>query len=138
MQRGELPPDTDAAEVILTVTALVYLPIRSESAVRDSGVPWTILRPSAFMSNALRWLPQLNAGDVVRAAFASVQTATVDPYDIAAVAAQALRRQEHEGRVYQITGLRRCYQPIKSGFWPSCSAGTCGSRRNQTTKHGRK
>jgi uncharacterized protein YbjT (DUF2867 family) len=35
--------------------------IRSESAVRESGLAWTILRPNAFMSNALRWLPQLRA-----------------------------------------------------------------------------
>lgn len=56
--------------------------IRSESAVRDSGLPWTIVRPSAFMSNALRWLPQLAAGDTVRAPFANVPTAAVDPYDM--------------------------------------------------------
>ena len=39
----------------------------SETAVRESGVPWTILRPSGFLSNALQWVPQLRAGDVVRA-----------------------------------------------------------------------
>lgn len=78
--------------------------IRSESAVRDSGLPWTILRPSAFMSNALRWLPQLTAGDLVRAPFATVRTATVDPYDIAAVAAEALQGVGHEGCIYQPTG----------------------------------
>lgn len=35
--------------------------IRSEAAVRDSGISWTILRPPGFMSNALRWIPQLPA-----------------------------------------------------------------------------
>src|SRR5215472_11587768 len=40
--------------------------IRSEEAARGCGLAWTILRPSAFMSNAFRWLPQLRAGDVVR------------------------------------------------------------------------
>ncbi|MFF7366536.1 SDR family oxidoreductase [Streptomyces tricolor] len=40
--------------------------IGSETAVRESGLAWTFLRPNAFMSNALRWLPQLRAGDVVR------------------------------------------------------------------------
>ncbi len=78
--------------------------IRSESAVQDCGLVWTILRPSAFMSNALRWLPQLGAGDVIRVPFATVRTATIDPYDIAAVAAQALRHDGHEGRIYQLTG----------------------------------
>jgi uncharacterized protein YbjT (DUF2867 family) len=78
--------------------------VRSERAVRESGVPWTILRPTAFMSNALRWLPQLNAGDLVRVPFAGVRTATVDPRDIAAVAAKALLTDGHAGRVYQPTG----------------------------------
>lgn len=72
--------------------------IFSEAAVRESGVPWTFLRPSAFMSNALQWVPQLRAGDVVRARFAGVRVATIDPYDIAAVAAEALLSDGHEGR----------------------------------------
>src|SRR5262249_37623193 len=38
--------------------AIVSMWLASEAAVRSSGVPWTILRPSGFMSNALRWLPQ--------------------------------------------------------------------------------
>jgi uncharacterized protein YbjT (DUF2867 family) len=78
--------------------------IVSENAVRESGVPWTILRPSAFMSNALQWAPQLRGGDVVRAPFANVRVAVVDPHDIAAVAASALLSADHEGRVYTPTG----------------------------------
>jgi uncharacterized protein YbjT (DUF2867 family) len=78
--------------------------IRSEHAVRDSGLPATILRPSAFMSNTLRWLTQLRAGDVVRDAFPSVAVAVVDPADIAAVAALALTSGGHEGEVYRLSG----------------------------------
>lgn len=52
--------------------------ILSERAVREAGVPWTILRPRTFMSNALRWLPQLRAGDVVRVPFAAVRVAAID------------------------------------------------------------
>jgi uncharacterized protein YbjT (DUF2867 family) len=58
----------------------------SEESLRSSGVSWTILRPSGFMSNALRWIPQLRAGDLVRAPFAAAPIATIDPADIAAVA----------------------------------------------------
>ena len=76
----------------------------SEAAVRESGVPWTILRPCGFMSNALRWAGQIRAGDVVRAPFAGVRIAAIDPYDIAAVAAEALSSAGHEGRIYQLTG----------------------------------
>jgi uncharacterized protein YbjT (DUF2867 family) len=76
----------------------------SEAAVRESGVSWTILRPAAFMSNTLQWIPQLRAGDVVRAPFAAVPAAVIDPADIAAVAAEALRSGAHAGRVYRLTG----------------------------------
>jgi uncharacterized protein YbjT (DUF2867 family) len=78
--------------------------LASEDAVRTSGVDWTILRPYAFMSNALRWLPELREGDVVRAPFADVANAVIDPYDIAAVAATALRSGEHAGRIYRVSG----------------------------------
>jgi uncharacterized protein YbjT (DUF2867 family) len=78
--------------------------IASEAAVRDAGLPWTILRPSAFMTNALQWVPQLQAGDVVRAPFAGVRAAVLDPGDIAAVAAEALLGEGHGGRVYRLSG----------------------------------
>jgi uncharacterized protein YbjT (DUF2867 family) len=78
--------------------------IVSEAAVRESGGAWTILRSSGFMSNALRWLAQLRAGDVVRAPFARVRIAAIDPFDIAAVAAEAFSAQAHRGRSYRLTG----------------------------------
>jgi uncharacterized protein YbjT (DUF2867 family) len=78
--------------------------IRSENAVRESGLEWTILRPSGFASNALRWLPQLREGDVVRAPFPAVRVASIDPYDIAAVAALALTTAGHVGQAYRLTG----------------------------------
>ncbi|MFF9851426.1 NAD(P)H-binding protein [Streptomyces litmocidini] len=78
--------------------------IGSETAVRESGLAWTFLRPNAFMSNALRWLPQLRAGDVIRDAFGAVPVASVDPYDIAAVAVRALLDPGHEERVHPLSG----------------------------------
>ncbi|MFF5213461.1 NAD(P)H-binding protein [Streptosporangium sp. NPDC000396] len=81
--------------------------IRSETAVRESGLAWTFLRPNAFMSNALRWLPQLRTGDVVADAFGDVPIASVDPCDIAAVAVRALLDPGHEGRVYPLSGPER-------------------------------
>jgi uncharacterized protein YbjT (DUF2867 family) len=78
--------------------------ILSERAVRDSGLAWTFLRPNSFMSNALRWLPQLQAGDVVRDAFADVPIATIDPRDVAAVSAAALTSGDHDGQAYRLSG----------------------------------
>ena len=87
-----------------TSNAVTAYMMRSEAAVTQSGVPWTILRPFGFMSNALRWLDQLREGDVVREPFANVAVAVIDPYDIAAVAAAALGAQGHEGKTYVVSG----------------------------------
>jgi uncharacterized protein YbjT (DUF2867 family) len=76
----------------------------SEQAVRDGGVPWTILRPSGFMSNTLQWVEPLRHGDAVRAPFADVPIAVIDPADIGAVAAIALRGDEHAGTALRLTG----------------------------------
>jgi uncharacterized protein YbjT (DUF2867 family) len=83
---------------------VVRFNVVSEAAVRDSALTWTVLRPSGFMSNALRWRPQLDAGDTVREPFADLPVAVIDPFDIGAVAARALTEQEHAGRSYRLTG----------------------------------
>ncbi|MFB4313916.1 NAD(P)H-binding protein [Actinomadura sp. 21ATH] len=78
--------------------------VLSEAAVRESGVPWTFLRPSGFMSNALRWLPQIQAGDRVRVTFPNVPVAFVDPFDLGEVAARALLDGGYRGEILWPTG----------------------------------
>jgi len=78
--------------------------IESETAVKESGLAWTMVRSFGFMSNTLQWVPQLRAGDLVRAPFAGVPVAVIDPFDIAAVAAAALTSPAHESRVYTVSG----------------------------------
>ncbi|GGU90602.1 nucleotide-diphosphate-sugar epimerase [Actinomadura cremea] len=78
--------------------------VLSEAAVRESGVPWTFLRPSGFMSNALRWLPQIQAGDGIRVPFPDVAVACVDPFDLGAVAARALLGDGYRGEILWPTG----------------------------------
>lgn len=75
-----------------------------EAAVRASGREFTILRPSGFASNALAWAESVRTGRTVHAPFGDVALPVVDPADIAAVAAAALREDGHAGRVYELTG----------------------------------
>lgn len=91
-----------AAETGLRDNAVAAYHLASEEMVRESGVEWTILRPRTFMVNTLQWIPQVRAGDVVRAAFPSVRVAAVDPADIGAVAARAF--SGYAGQVLPITG----------------------------------
>jgi uncharacterized protein YbjT (DUF2867 family) len=84
--------------------AITAMWLESEAAVQASGIPWTCLRPSGFHSNALRWRDQLLAGDVVRSPWASAPIASIDPADIAAVAATALARPGLAGRALALSG----------------------------------
>jgi uncharacterized protein YbjT (DUF2867 family) len=75
-----------------------------EQAIRDSGIGWTFLRPTAYMSNALNWAGMIAADQVVHAPFAAGRAAVVDPADIAAVAAACLTNDGHNHQVYELTG----------------------------------
>ncbi|GAA3234495.1 NAD(P)H-binding protein [Dactylosporangium siamense] len=75
-----------------------------EDAVRQSAMAWTILRPGAFNSNMYAWAETVRAQRTVAAPFGDVGLPTVDPADIAEVAAAALRGDGHAGQVYALTG----------------------------------
>ena len=83
---------------------VVRFNVVSEAAVRDSGLTWTVLRPSGFTSNTVQWADQLKTGDVVIEPFADVPIAVIDPQDIGAVAALALTETGHESCSYRLTG----------------------------------
>jgi uncharacterized protein YbjT (DUF2867 family) len=94
---------TESGDAGNAITAMM---MRSEAAARESGLQWTVLRPSGFMSNTLRWLPQLRAGDLVRAPWGDIPVACIDPFDIAAVAAAALTEDGHHEATYRLSGPR--------------------------------
>ena len=79
-------------------------PTELEDAVRRSGLEWTMLRPGGFHSNALQWAGAVRAERTVAAPFGDVALPTVDPEDIAQVAAVALRDPSHAGRIHELTG----------------------------------
>lgn len=118
-----------------TANAVSAYMLASEAAVRGSGVAWTILRPTAFMSNALRWAAQIRAGDTVREPFADVRVAVIDPADIAAVAAAALTTGEHPDRTYTLSGPEPLLPRTVCASSPGSSGVTCDSNRSPTRTH---
>ncbi|MFE4399011.1 MULTISPECIES: NAD(P)H-binding protein [Streptomycetaceae] len=86
-------------------------PARENAAVErllmDSGMAWTVLRPTQFASNALWWAPAIRERRTVRVPYADTGLPTVHPADIAAVARVALTEPGHRGRTYALTGPRR-------------------------------
>ncbi|MGW2277638.1 NAD(P)H-binding protein [Streptomyces sp. NPDC001770] len=76
----------------------------AEDGIRRSGIPWTFLRPRAYMSHALAWLPDILRDGTVRALNPASRNACVSPADIAHVALRALLEDGHHGRAYALTG----------------------------------
>ncbi len=79
---------------------------RLETLVQDSGLDWSILRPSGFMQNFSEGflLPAVKNGVTPNPA-GDGKVALVDAGDIAAVAAAVLTSAaRHAGRTYDVTG----------------------------------
>ncbi|MGC7103014.1 NAD(P)H-binding protein [Amycolatopsis lurida] len=76
-----------------------------EHAVRESGVDWTILRPSWFNQNfdLGQFRDYVLAGDL-RVPTGGGREPFIDATDIAAVAVTALTEPRHAGQTYELTG----------------------------------
>src|SRR5215469_7793501 len=77
---------------------------QGEAAIRASGVPFTFVQPTGFMSNLLAWAPAIKAEGVVRASTGDGRRAFIHSEDIAAVVVQALMSRHYVGQALPITG----------------------------------
>lgn len=75
-----------------------------ESVVKDCGLPWTILRPCDFMSNAYQWADAIKREGIVYNPLGNVKSALIAPEDIAAVAVKCLTSAEYVGQTMNLTG----------------------------------
>ncbi|GAA3045083.1 NAD(P)H-binding protein [Streptomyces roseofulvus] len=75
-----------------------------EELLKESGMAWTILRPTQFASNALMWAAAIRGREPVRAPYAETALPTIHPADIGSVARVALTEPGHRGRTYALTG----------------------------------
>jgi len=76
----------------------------SEEQLEASGLQWTHLRPSGFMSNALSWAGSIKKAGAVFGAVGDVKAPPIHPTDIAACAVVALTQSGHENQAYELTG----------------------------------
>lgn len=77
---------------------------RGEAAIRASGIAFTFVQPTGFMSNLLAWARSIRSEGVVRASTGDGRRAFIHSDDIAAVAAKALTTREYQGKSLPITG----------------------------------
>ncbi len=82
-----------------------WLKLRVEEQLFESGLPFTILQPAAYMQNLLPYWPRI-VDEGVHAIPYSVETrlGMVDLEDVAAVAALVLGEPGHEGATYELAG----------------------------------
>jgi uncharacterized protein YbjT (DUF2867 family) len=77
-----------------------------ETAVEESGIPFTILRPANFMQNYLHF----GAADTIRSKgvfyspLGAARTSPIDTRDISEIGIRVLTEPGHEGRRYELTG----------------------------------
>ncbi|MBJ7603692.1 MAG: SDR family oxidoreductase [Candidatus Dormibacteraeota bacterium] len=76
-----------------------------EVLLRESGLPWTILHPSEFMTNTTWWADSIAAASAIFVPSGTGRVALIDPTDIAEVAAHVLTTpQQDDGKIYRLTG----------------------------------
>src|SRR5215475_1894605 len=75
-----------------------------ETVVRSTGMPFTFVQPSGFMSNALFWASAIKHEGIVRSATGDGKIPFIHPQDIAGVATAVLTSREYDGMSLPITG----------------------------------
>jgi len=74
----------------------------NEQHIRESGLAFTFLRPNSFMQNFMTYFPPRDG--TIYLPWGNGKASLVDTRDIAAVAAEALTSDGHEGKTYTLTG----------------------------------
>jgi uncharacterized protein YbjT (DUF2867 family) len=76
-----------------------------ERQLMQSGLAYTILRPTGFMQNFVNYdAVRIAADAAVRAPLRDARVSWIDVRDIAAAAAAVLGEEGHDGRVYDLSG----------------------------------
>jgi uncharacterized protein YbjT (DUF2867 family) len=82
-----------------------WLKLRVEEQLIASGLPFTILQPTAYMQNITNQLEKINREGIYQVPYSvSTRLCLVDLEDVAEVAAGVLTDRSHNGAVYQLVG----------------------------------
>jgi uncharacterized protein YbjT (DUF2867 family) len=77
---------------------------KGEAAIRNTGIPFTFVRPTGFMSNLLAWAHSIKTESVVRSSTADGRRPFIHSEDIASVCLAALLNDKYSGEALPITG----------------------------------
>lgn len=76
----------------------------SDTALIESGLPYTILRPNSFYQNMLWSAASISTTGQFYLPLANAKQSIVDVRDLTEVAFQSLVTTEHQGKIYELTG----------------------------------
>lgn len=88
-----------------------------EKALRELGIPFTILRPAPFFQNDAAFRDLLLGPGVYPNPIGTEGTAAVDTRDIAEAAAITLTEQGHLGKSYELVGPALLKGPDVAALW---------------------
>ena len=77
---------------------------KGEATIRASGVAFTFVRPTGFMTNLLAWAHTIKTEGVVRSSTGEGRRPFIHSEDIAAVSVAALLDEKFAGRTLSLTG----------------------------------
>lgn len=77
---------------------------QAEEAVKASGLPWTIIKPTFFMQNVVMGAQTVAADGTIYWNMGDGKLAMIDVRDIVDVAVAVLTGEEHQGKSYILTG----------------------------------
>jgi (4-alkanoyl-5-oxo-2,5-dihydrofuran-3-yl)methyl phosphate reductase len=77
---------------------------KGEAVIRASGVAFTFVRPTGFMTNLLAWAHSIKTEGIVRSSTGNGGRPFIHSEDIAAVSVAALLEEKYEGQILSITG----------------------------------
>jgi uncharacterized protein YbjT (DUF2867 family) len=77
---------------------------KGEAAIHASGLSFTFIRPSGFMSNLLAWARSIKEEGVVRASTGHGRRPFIHSEDIASVTAKVLTTGAYQGKALALTG----------------------------------
>lgn len=79
--------------------------LKVENILFDSGLPFTVLQPTAYMQNLLPYLPTIQNDGILPVPYpAETSLSLVDLRDVATVAAKVLTEPGHKYATYELVG----------------------------------
>jgi NAD(P)H dehydrogenase (quinone) len=97
-----------------------WLKFRVEQKLKESGLPFTILRPCAYMQNLLPQITRMARNGKLEVPYdVEAKLSVVDLRDVAAAAAKVLSEPGHEGNTYELCGPAQISHRRMAWEWES-------------------